>query len=120
MSIEISNHTVASQPLEPAKETKTGDAQIRAPKTKQETGKGVDSLTVTENAATYEMNDSARLFQQAYAAISQAPVVDTNKVAAGRAKVRDLQNNINLQFASAEAIAGKIMDAFLPNTTKNS
>jgi anti-sigma28 factor (negative regulator of flagellin synthesis) len=108
--LEISNYTISGQPLEPGKETKTGEAQIRAPKSGQETGKAITTLTGIENASTYDITDTARLVQQADAAISKMPVVDINRVSAAKARIQSLLTN-------SENIAQKIMrfESQLPN-----
>lgn len=121
MPIEIGNYTIANQPLEPGKEAKTGEAQLRATNAEKETRQAVTTLTATECASTVDVTDTSRVLQLLDAATSQAPVVDPNKIAIIKAKIQS--NNLNIlktntkeQLASAENIAHKILalDAALP------
>lgn len=123
--LEISNYTISGQPLEPGKETKSGEVQNRATKSSQETGKAVATLTGKENASTYDIGDTARLLQQLDAAISQVPVVDASKVATVKAKLRNgtldaIRNNTASQLESAERIAQKMLalEAALSSSTE--
>ncbi len=122
MSIEISNYTTFGQPLESGKETKTGEAQIRANKAHQETGTSIECLTTTENASRCDLTSTARLLQQLAEAISTEPAVDPKRVEATVAKINSgrlgiLKSNTEEKLNSAEKIANQLldMDAQLPD-----
>jgi hypothetical protein len=112
MSIEIGNCTISEQPLEPGKETKTGETQIRANKAKSEAGISTTTLTASEHVSTCNVTDTAKMLQSLEVAISQSSVVDPNRIAEVKARIQYLdifRENTKQQLASAERIANNIL-----------
>ena len=114
MTTQITNNLILNQPLEPGKETKTGEAQTRANQAAQETGQPTTTTATDENSSRCDFTNTARTIQQLEEAIADKPVIDPKRVAEAQKKIQNgdlaiLRSNTEAQIKSAGNIAQEIV-----------
>ena len=112
MTININNHSILSQ-LDLAKDGKTNEASSRSSKL-QQASEFTAEISANSTATRFSLSDSAKFLQQLEEVITKDSGVDTAKVAAVVAKMRDgklaiLHDNVTERLQSAENIAQKLL-----------